>query len=75
MRAASSGIDDTDKKLEGLISRQDTPLKLGYTMPGEFEPHAGEKATLLLLEGACSKSGASHQASRFASESSISHRD
>ena len=40
-RAALSTLSDAERKLEDLVGKQDTPLKLGYTMPGEFERHTG----------------------------------
>lgn len=38
-RAALATLSAAEEKLEKLIDKKDTPLKLGYTMPGEFEPH------------------------------------
>ena len=40
--SALSTLSDAERKLEDLVGKQDTPLKLGYTMPGEFEPHTGQ---------------------------------
>ena len=42
IRAALATMSAAEKKLEKLINKEDTPLKLGYTMPGEFEPHTGK---------------------------------
>ncbi|KAK9813705.1 hypothetical protein WJX73_004175 [Symbiochloris irregularis] len=60
VRAAAASLTEAEEKLNKLIGREDTPLKLGYTMPGEFEPHeacwmgwpGGPDAKYLWREGA-----------------------